>query len=82
MTEFLPETDIETLVELVTMPHYKVLKRRLEKQSNALMLRLRRSSDSLMDLVYKESNAARLDELVTFFRRIENDVEKWQRESE
>jgi len=82
MKEVSPGSDIELLAELTTMPQWSALERRLTKHVESLISRLQRPSDSLMALVVKESNTARLNELTTFFKLLDNDIDKWRRETD
>jgi hypothetical protein len=69
------ETHEDLLMELVTMPHWRALKRETDEIQQGLLHRLMQPMTDLGDLVAKEGYSSRLAAMRDVFQHIERKAE-------
>ena len=70
------ETDLDLLIELTTLPHWRVLKRELREFTEGLEYEALRTSTTPMELIRKEAVTTAMAEIRRFFEGIEAEVER------
>ena len=75
-----PDSEHDHLMELVTHPGWRVLKKEKSNRVQSHVQSLKTAANSEFDLVRKEVTIARMTELDEFFQAIENIADAYARQ--